>query len=287
MKCVDREGYEIDQNETQNKVLAFLYQTRPGRCLLSVLVQPWVSKVGGFFLNLPLSRWMIGPFVRNNEIDLSQYEDREYRSYNDFFTRRIKEGRRKIDENRDHLIAPCDSKLSVYAIEEDARFTIKDTVYSMNSLLRNKKLAARYEGGQLLVFRLTVDDYHRFCYVDDGIKSKNYRIPGVFHTVNPLANDVFPIYKENTREFSLLKSKNFGNVLVMEVGALLVGKIVNYHEKSDVLRGQEKGRFEFGGSTIIVCLEKEKAIIDSDILENSKDGIETAVKMGERIGMKQ
>jgi phosphatidylserine decarboxylase len=287
MKCIDRDGKEIVQNETQNKVLAFLYQTKPGRCILSVLIQPWVSKVGGFFLNLPVSRWMIGPFVRKNDIDLSQYEDCEYHSYNDFFTRRIKEDRRQIDEQSDHLIAPCDSKLSVYAIEDDARFCIKDTLYSMNSLLRNKKLAARYEDGKLLVFRLTVDDYHRFCYADDGIKSKNYRIPGVFHTVNPLANDVFPIYKENTREFSILKSENFGNMLVMEVGALLVGKIVNYHEKSKVLRGQEKGRFEFGGSTIILCLEKGKAVIDSDILENSANGIETAVKMGERIGMKQ
>ena len=287
MKCLDRDGYEIDQNETQNKVLAFLYQTKPGRCLLSVLVRPWVSKVTGLFLNLPVSRWMIGPFVRKNNIDLSEYEDREFHSYNDFFTRRIKEGRRKVDEHKDHLIAPCDSKLSVYSIHADAGFQIKDTQYSMESLLRSGKLASHYEGGQLLVFRLTVDDYHRFCYVDDGSKTKNYHIPGVFHTVNPLANDVFPIYKENTREFSVLKSENFGNMLVMEVGALLVGKILNYHEKTKVLRGQEKGRFEFGGSTIILCLEKDKAIIDPDILENSANGIETAVKMGEQIGVKQ
>lgn len=287
MKCIDRDGNEIDQNETQNKVLSFLYQTRPGRCLLSILIRPWVSKITGFFLNLPVSRWMIGPFVRKNDIDLSQYEDREYCSYNDFFTRRIKEGARKIDEQRDHLIAPCDSKLSVYTIEEDARFCIKDTLYSMDSLLRSKKLASRYEGGQLLVFRLTVDDYHRFCYVDDGVKTRNYHIPGVFHTVNPLANDVYPIYKENTREFSILKSENFGKMLIMEVGALLVGKIVNYHEKTKVIRGQEKGRFEFGGSTIILCLEKGRALIDSDILNNSANGIETVVKMGERIGMKQ
>jgi phosphatidylserine decarboxylase len=287
MKCIDRDGYEINQNETQNKVLSFLYQTKPGRCFLSILVRPWVSNLTGFFLNLPVSRWMIGPFVQKNNIDLSEYEEREFHSYNDFFTRRIREGHRKIDEQRDHLIAPCDSKLSVYPIREDARFCIKDTQYSMESLLKSKKLAAHYEGGQLLVFRLTVDDYHRFCYADNGLKSRNYHIPGVFHTVNPLANDVFPIYKENTREFSILKSENFGNMLVMEVGALLVGKIVNYHEKTKVIRGQEKGRFEFGGSTVILCIEKGKAILDADILENSANGIETVVKMGERIGVKQ
>lgn len=285
MKCVDRSGYEIEQNAAQNRVLAFLYQTKGGRVLLSILIRPWVSKLAGFFLDLPLSRWLIGPFLKRNPIDLSEYEEQEYRSYNDFFTRRIRKSRRPIDEKSKHLIAPCDSKLSVCPIQEDTRFQIKDTYYSLETLLRSRRLAARYEGGMLLVFRLTVDDYHRFCYVDNGRKTKNHRISGVFHTVNPLANDVLPIYKENTREFSVLKSENFGNILMMEVGALLVGRIVNYEEEACVRRGQEKGRFEFGGSTVILCMEKGRIAVDPDILENSEKGVETVVKMGERIAI--
>ena len=74
-----------------------------------------------------------------------------------------------------------------------------------------------------------MDDYHRYCYIDDGKSQKNHRIPGVFHTVNPAAGDVLPIYKENTREYSLLKSRHFKTVVVMEVGALMVGRITNYH----------------------------------------------------------
>lgn len=284
MKCVDRNGYEIKQNETQNKILTFLYQTKPGRILLTQLVKSWVSQFAGFCLKHPVSKFLIDPFIQKNNIDLSEYENQDYSSYNDFFTRKIKEGCRKIDEKPEHLIAPCDSKLSVYSINSDARFNIKNTLYSMESLLRSKKLAAYYEGGMLLVFRLTVDDYHRYCYIDNGMKTKNYHIPGVFHTVNPLANDVVPIYTENTREFSILKSENHGNILMMEVGALLVGKIVNYHEKSKVTRGEEKGRFEFGGSTIIICLEKGKAMIDEDILINSFNGAETVVKLGDKIG---
>ncbi|PXV84759.1 phosphatidylserine decarboxylase [Lachnotalea glycerini] len=285
MKSVDRNGYEIKQNETQNQMLGFLYQNKIGRIILSQLVKPWVSKAMGILLNLSVSKWLIGSFVKKNDIDLSEYEDRKYRSYNDFFTRKIKEGHRKIDEQPEHLIAPCDSKLSVYSISADARFKIKDTLYTMESLLRSKKLATHYEGGLLLIFRLTVDDYHRFCYTDNGVKTKNYKIPGVYHTVNPLANDVIPIYKENTREFSIIKSENFGNILTMEVGALLVGRIVNYHEKANVRRGEEKGKFEFGGSTIILCLEKGRVIIDEDILANSLNGVETVVKMGEKIGI--
>lgn len=285
MKCVDREGCEIIKGDTQDKMLAFLYQTRVGRGMLRLLIKPWVSVAAGKFLDSALSRCLIKPFVKRSGIDLSEYQMEKYHSYNEFFTRKIKPECRKIDERNAHLIAPCDSKLSVYPISENARFVIKNTEYSMVSLLKNQLLAKYYEGGQLLVFRLAVDDYHRYCYVDNGSKSKNYRIPGVFHTVNPLANDVYPIYKENTREFSVLKSENFGRILMMEVGALLVGRIVNYHEKKDVKRGEEKGRFEFGGSTVILCLEKDRAVIDEDILLNSSRGIETAVKLGEKIGV--
>lgn len=284
MNCLDRNGYEIHQNDTQNKVLTLLYQTKPGRILLAPLVKPWVSRFAGFCLNLPVSKWLVGPFIKNNQIDLSDYEDQDYRSYNDFFTRKIKQGHRKIDDRPEHLIAPCDSKLSVYSIRDDSYFKIKDTLYSMESLIRNKSLAAHYDGGLLLLFRLTVDDYHRFCYIDHGTKTKNYHISGVFHTVNPIANDIVPVYKENTREFSILESENFGNILIMEVGALLVGKIINYHEETEVVRGEEKGRFEFGGSTVIICLEKGKAMIDEDILINSSNGVETVVKLGEKIG---
>ena len=161
---------------------------------------------------------------------------------------------------------------------------VKNTSYTLRSLLRNRNLADHYEDGTLLVFRLSVDDYHRYCYIDSGMKSKNFRIKGVFHTVNPIAHETVPVFKENTREYTILSSRNFGRLLVMEVGALLVGKIVNYHEKAYVMRGEEKGRFEFGGSTIIVCIEKGRVIIDNDIMENSMKGIETKVKMGEKIG---
>ena len=127
-------------------------------------------------------------------------------------------------------------------------------------------------------------DYHRYCYAESGEKGENIRIPGVFHTVNPAANDRYPIYKENTREYTLLETRQFGTVLQMEVGATMVGRIVNYHGAKTVTRGEEKGRFEFGGSTVILCLEKDRAMVDADILKNTAAGIETVVKMGEKIG---
>lgn len=273
------------ENNSQEKCLKWLYETKLGRRVLKILIKPWVSKVVGRLLNARISKIAIKPFIKKNHIDMSQYESVKYDSYNDFFMRKIKKECRPIDKDGTHFIAPCDSKLSVYKIREDSRFCIKNTQYSMQSLFRNKAISDYYQNGYLLVFRLTVDDYHRYCYVDDGETSKNYKIPGVFHTVNPLANDVYPIYKENTREFSILKSKHFGKIAMMEVGALLVGKIVNYQEQGKVTRGQEKGRFEFGGSTVILCVKENVVKLDERILENSMNNIETVVKIGEKIGI--
>ena len=127
--------------------------------------------------------------------------------------------------------------------------------------------------------------YHRYSYADTGVKGENVHINGVFHTVNPVANDHYPIYKENTREYTILESGNFGPMLMMEVGATMVGRIVNYHGAGPVQRGQEKGRFEFGGSTLIVCLEKGRAVMDPDLLSNTRAEIETVVKLGQKIGV--
>ncbi len=287
MSCQDREGNEIPSSKTQERVLTWLYYETIGVKVLQLLIHPFWSNLAGKVLDHSISKLLIPSFIEKNKIELNLYETKDYESFNDFFTRKVKAECRPIDLEPTHLIAPCDGKLSVYPITEDARFCVKNTWYTMQSLVRSKKLAKKFEGGQLLLFRLSVDDYHRYCYLDDGVKTKNYHIPGVFHTVNPIANDTYPIYKENTREFTLLKSDHFGDVLIMEVGALLVGRITNNHEDQLVTRGTEKGKFEYGGSTIIVCLEKDQAIIDEDLLSNSEQRIETAVKMGEQIGVQK
>lgn len=288
MNYIDREGNCYTKNSKQDQLLERMYHCVGGRMLLKLLVQPWISSLAGKFCDSRHSIGLIEPFVKKNQIDMTQYEETKYHSYNEFFTRKIKSNLRPISKMAEDFISPCDGKLSVYPILKDEEgknyFQIKHTCYTLSSLLRSKKLAKKYEGGYACIFRLTVDDYHRFFYVDDGEKSCNYRIPGVLHTVNPVANDVEPIYIENTREFSLLKSENFKTILMMEVGALLVGKIVNYHEKAKVHRGQEKGRFEFGGSTVILLLQKDAVDFEKALIRNTQKGYETIVKMRETLG---
>ena len=265
-------------------ILEFLYNTVPGRFLLKPLTSPRLSRICGHFLDSEWSSFLIKPFVKQNEICLSDYEMIGVKSFNDFFSRKIKDGKRPIDEEAEHLIAPCDGLLSVWKIKEDTVFPVKQSRYTVSSLLHSKKLAQRYNGGYCLVYRLCVNHYHRYCYVDSGQKSKNFFISGRLHTVRPVALREVPVFTENSREYTLIRTEKFGTVTQMEVGAMLVGRIVNHKGKGTAIRGKEKGYFQYGGSTIIVLIEPEQVHIREDILQNSALAKEAPVKMGEVIG---
>jgi phosphatidylserine decarboxylase len=286
MEWRDRQGNLVPGEKGQDKILNFLYATAVGRGIVYVLIRPWVSRLAGAMMDCRLSCIAIKSFRKKCGIDMSQFEDRKYKSFNDFFGRQVREGARPIDADPTHLIAPCDSKVTAYSISDDLRVTIKGTEYTMDTLFRDSAIAETFAGGSFLLFRLTKDDYHRYCYIDSGIKGENVHIPGVFHTVNPAALSRRQVYKENTREYTLLESQQFGRIVMMEIGATMVGRIRNYHGAQEVQRGQEKGRFEFGGSSIVVCLQKGAVDLDRDILMNTASDIETVVHMGERIGIR-
>lgn len=272
---------------TQDRVLRLLYGNRAGRMVLGWLIRPEVSKLVGRFMDTGLSRIMINPFIKKNDIDISVCQKNEFDSYNDFFKRKLVPGARTIDMTDEGFVSPCDSRLTVYDIEDTERqtFNIKDSEYTVASLLRDKKLARHYRGGKLWLFRLCVDDYHRYIYNVSGKQSDVRRIEGVYHTVNPIASEYYDIYKENTREYCLIRTQDAGTIIDMEVGALLVGRIVNRHlDSTDVRRGEEKGYFEFGGSTIILLTQKDKVAPLGRITENSRKDIETRVRQGELVG---
>ena len=272
---------------TQDRVLRLLYGNRAGRMVLGWLIRPEVSKLVGRFMDTGLSRIMINPFIKKNDIDISVCQKNEFDSYNDFFKRKLVPGARTIDMTDEGFVRPCDSRLTVYDIEDTERqtFNIKDSEYTVASLLRDKKLARHYRGGKLWLFRLCVDDYHRYIYNVSGKQSDVRRIEGLYHTVNPIASEYYDIYKENTREYCLIRTQDAGTIIDMEVGALLVGRIVNrYVDSTDVRRGEEKGYFEFGGSTIILLIQKDKVAPLDRIVENSRKDIETRVRQGELVG---
>ncbi len=270
----------------QDRIIEFLYKTVPGRRLLKLLVSPKVSHLAGKLLDTEISTYLIKPFIESAGIDMSEYETQTYHSFNEFFTRKIIKRNRPIEVSKDCLISPCDGAALVLSIDDNSVFHIKKSNYTVARLLRSRKLAAKYQGGTAVILRLAVHDYHRYCYVDDGIIAQYRTIPGIFHTVQPLANEYYPVYHENTREYCTLHSENFKDIIVMEVGALLVGRIVNDKGRGMVKRGEEKGRFEYGGSTIVLLLEKDTVNWNEELLKNSSKGKETPVKMGEVLGRK-
>lgn len=266
--------------------LSFLYNTKIGRLVLKPIVaNKFVSNLVGWVLDRRISCVGIKPFIRKNNIKMDDYENKRYSSFNDFFIRKIKEGKREIIMDDDAFISPCDSKLMVYKIDDKTLFKVKNSVYDVFSLTNNSEIAKEFKNGYALVFRLSPSDYHRYYFVDNGKILKKYKINGKFHTVNPIVYDKFKVFKENTRECTLVETKNFDKLLYVEVGALLVGKISN-HMVSNFKKGEEKGYFMYGGSTVIILVKNNKIKIDYEIQKNSNLGYETYVKLGEKIAKK-
>lgn len=271
-----------EEIESGSSFLKFLYHNVLGRVLLKIIINPSISKIGGIYHDSRFSKLKIKKFIQKNHIDMNEFEEKDYHNFNDFFVRKIKNSKRPMPNSKTDFISPADSKLLVYKITKDLKLTIKDSIYTLNELLNQEEDLKDYKNGLCLVFRLAVDDYHHYCYPDSGTLVKKNFIKGKLHTVRSVSS-CYPIYKVNQREYSILKTDNFDEIIYIEVGAIMVGKIVNL-DKNKFKKGEEKGYFKLGGSTIVILLKENTIEIDKDILENSKKDIEVKVKYREKIG---
>lgn len=274
----------MEKVQESSKILKFLYNTVPGRVVLKLLTSPTISKIGGAYMNSGISKIHIKGFIKNNGIDMSQYEKTEYKNFNECFTRKILPECRPVCQEEDTFISPCDGRLSAYHINEESAFKIKNSWYRVEDLIEGSKTAPDYKEGICFVFRLCVDDYHRYGNIDDGEILENRYIKGKLHTVRPIALNRYPVFVQNSREYTIIDTKHFGKIAQIEVGALMIGKIKNHQKSGTLKRGTEKGMFLYGGSTIVVLLEKDKVDIPDIYFENTDKDIETKVKWGSRLG---
>ena len=272
---------------TPTRLQSFLYRNTFGRLILKLLITRTVSRMAGAVLNSKISSVFVKGFVKNNGIDLNEYEKDKFDSYNDFYTRKIRPELRPISCEKREFISPADSRLLCLDIDEELHFNIKNSYYSLSSFLGDRALADEFLGGKLLIFRLCVDDYHRYCFFDDGEILSTKFISGCLHTVQPIALERDDFFKENCREITVMQTENFGKAVMVEIGALMVGKIVNRFSCGSFEKGQEKGYFEFGGSTVCVLLKSGQVSVDTEIIDNTRRGLETRVLFGETIGKKQ
>ena len=285
-KIYNRETKDYyEQKESGDLGLRFLYNTILGRLILKFLVGKKVSVMSGKYNDSKHSLKKIKKFVEKNKINMDDFIEEDYKNFNDFFTRTIKEEKRPMTKNPKRFISPADSKVLAYDITDDLMLTIKGSTYSLNELVNNEEDLSEFKNGKCLVFRLCVDDYHHYCYPDSGKLLKYNIIDGKLHTVRSISSK-YKIYKVNQREYSILETENFDKIVYIEVGAMMVGKIVN-NVQEEFTKGAEKGYFKLGGSTIVILLKENELILDKDIINNSKKDIETQVKYRETIGAKK
>lgn len=285
MLIYDRNGNIVPATVMPDKLLKFMYGKRLGKPMLWISARRNSSRLVGTYMNSPLSRRKAYKAVKKYGINLEEYEKQKFKSYNDFFTRKIKPSCRPVDMAPEHLIAPCDSKLRAFTINAAKDYIIKGAPYTVSELLGGDSVCEEYIGGLCLIFRLSVDDYHRYCYIDKGTREGYRKIKGVLYTVSHVDGLGRNYFKRNSRVYTTLHTENFGDVIHVEVGATLVGRIRN--RVSTVFdKGDEKGYFEFGGSTIVLLIKKGVVELDEDIIRNSLAGNETQVRYGSKIGKK-
>ena len=285
-KIYDRKSKKyFEQREAGNLGLKFLYKTIIGRLILKVLINPFISKLSGKYNDSKYSKTKIKKFIKKNKINMEDFIEVDYQNFNDFFTRTINLEKRPMSKNIKRFISPADSKLLVYDITDELLLNIKGSTYSLNELVNNEHDLSEFKNGKCLIFRLSVDDYHHYCYPDSGSLLKYNFIEGKLHTVRSISSK-YKIYKENQREYSILQTENFDKIIYIEVGAMMVGKIVNNIQQK-FIKGEEKGYFKLGGSTIVILVKENQIILDKDIITNSKNDIETQVAYRETIGAKK
>lgn len=283
----DRETGEIRvETVFAEGMLRFLYENRFGRLLThGILRYRWFSRLYGWLQRSRRSRRRIPEFVRTLGINADEAERPldSYESLDDFFTRKLKPGARPIDRNPDHLIAPADGRALVIPRVEAQRFSIKGSAVTLADLV-GEPLARRYLGGSMVIVRLAPADYHRFHFVETGTASEAWELGRHLHSVHPIALGSGAPSFRNHRMITQLSTASFGEILQIEIGALGVGTMEQTYRPGPVERGQEKGMFRFGGSTAVVLLEPGRVTLDADLVESSRQGLETFVKMGTRIG---
>ncbi|KIA86000.1 phosphatidylserine decarboxylase [Kaistella jeonii] len=291
MKYIDRENGQIKiENVYGENWLDWLYHNPIGEATLwTIAKRKIVSSIYGDMMDEPSSADKIKPFIKNYDVDITIAQKQNFKSFNDFFTRKLKPEARPIVTDSLAVASPADGKILAYTNVKNSDFYIKGFRFNVDSFLSNPELSKKYEDGSMIVFRLAPPDYHRYHFPVSGTTlSSNIGIDGFYYSVSPLAlRKKAEIFCLNKREYGVIKNPVFGDVVMVEVGATMVGSMIQTYEGTSVKKGEEKGYFKFGGSTVVLLFEKDKIKIDNDLLINTSKGLETTIKMGEQIGLKK
>jgi phosphatidylserine decarboxylase len=281
-----KQGREIEEKVYGEGGVRFMYANPFGRGLgEALLARRWFSQSYGWLQSTRWSGRKVEPFIARYDIPMEEYEPGPFPTFNDFFIRRFREGARPWVKDPNVMAAFAEARyLAWTSIESGQTFPVKGEHLSAASLMDSEERARDFIGGPLLLARLCPVDYHRFHYPDDGRVLESYRAKGAFHSVNPVALKAkSDVLATNERHVSILQTAHFGKLAYIEVGAMMVGKIVQSHEGPAFERGDEKGYFLFGGSTVVVLGESGRWKPDAEILRQTAMQHETLIRLGEPV----
>ena len=255
-----------------------------GASLLWLVKRKAVSRLYGLYCQTKFSARGIPRFIKKYDVDMSGCEG-SYKNFAQFFARE-KLGI-KFPENQNDLGVPCEGLVSVFEqIKPEELIAVKGAHFSLQDLFFDRELANAYRDGIMVSIRLTPANYHRMHFFDDGVIEKTQMIKGDLYSVSPLAlSKVVKLYCRNKRALIKLSTKNFGDVVLVEVGATFVGSIVHcFDSGQNVKRGELASYFKPGGSLVLMFIKKGMLTLDENLIKHTAEGIETKMAIGATLG---
>jgi phosphatidylserine decarboxylase len=271
--------------------LRLAYDNPAGRMAVWLFIRRrFFSWYYGWRMNRRDSALRIIQFIAAYEVDTDEFAKSafDYKTFNEFFHRALKPERRPIAQGGGVAVMPADGRhLAFPDVAAAQGFYVKGAKFTMEELLGDKKLAARFANGSMLISRLCPSDYHRFHFPVSGIPSESTLIEGSLFSVSPIAlRHNIRYLVRNKRRLTLIEAPEFGTVALVEVGATNVGSILETFQPGQaVVKGEEKGMFAFGGSCVITLFREGRIIFDADVVAQSAKCIETYARMGDHLGI--
>jgi len=256
-----------------------------GASLLWLVKRKAVSRLYGLYCRTPMSARVIPKFIEKYDVDMTGCNG-TYKNFAQFFSREKEDI--QFPKEPTALGSPCEGLVSVFPeINQGQVIAAKGATFSLSELFADNALAKEYEGGTMISIRLTPANYHRMHFFDNGVVTGTRMIKGDLYSVSPLAlNRVLRLYCRNKRAVINFSTENFGDVVLVEVGATFVGSIVHcFDEGQEVERGQVASYFKPGGSLVLMFVKKEKFAPNKDLMLRTTEGFETKILIGEPLGM--
>lgn len=268
--------------------LKFLYGSTLGRIgLWAMVCRVWFSRFYGWLMDRGSSRKKIQPFIKEYGVDVETFKEgvESFNTFNEFFYRELKAEARPINGGEEVVVFPADGRhMGFQNVNELNGVFVKNQRFDIGGLLGDKAEAKKYKEGTFILSRLCPVDYHRFHFPVEGVAEESKILNGNLYSVNPMAlRQNLKILSENKRSKTIINTKSFGRVIMLEIGATCVGSIIQTYKTGGVAKGEEKGYFKFGGSSTIILFEPGKVKLSEDLREQSAQGRELYAMMGDNM----